>query len=133
MSTSAETGVPEDEPRERSAPEDEPGGEQGNADERRAKLERLRESGVEPFPHISTRVPRTWIADVQAAHDPSQLAAGEHESLNYRIAGRLIARRGHAKTTFFDVRDQSGSLQVVARQEAMGQEAYDAMLDLDIG
>ncbi len=123
MSTSEETSVPEEEP----------GGEQGSADERRAKLERLRGRGVEPFPHISTRVPRTWIADIQAAHDPARLAAGEHEGLSYRIAGRLIARRGHAKTTFFDVRDQSGSMQVVARQEAMGEEAYDAMLDLDIG
>ena len=118
---------------ELGASEEEPGEESGNADERRAKLERLRERGVEPFPHISTRVPRTWIADIEAAHDPTQLAAGEHEGLSYRIAGRLIARRGHAKTTFFDVRDQSGSLQVVARVEAMGQEAYDAMLDLDIG
>ncbi len=107
--------------------------EAGEADERRAKVDRLRERGVEPFPHISTRVPRTWVADIEAAHDPAQLAQGEHEGLSYRIAGRLIARRGHAKTTFFDVRDQSGSMQVVARVEAMGEEAYDAMLDLDIG
>jgi lysyl-tRNA synthetase class 2 len=103
------------------------------ADERRAKLERLRARGVEPYPYISTRVPRTWIADVQAAHDPAELAPGEHEGLSYRVAGRLIARRGHAKTTFFDLRDQSGSMQVVARQDAMGEDAYAAMLDLDIG
>jgi lysyl-tRNA synthetase class 2 len=128
MSTSEETGVPQEEP-----DGEQDGAAEGSADERRAKLQRLRERGVEPFPHISTRVPRTWIADIQAAHDPADLAAGEHEGLSYRVAGRLIARRGHAKTTFFDVRDQSGSLQVVARQEAMGEEAYDAMLDLDIG
>jgi lysyl-tRNA synthetase class 2 len=123
MSQAEETGSPESESSEAS----------GNADERRAKVDRLRERGVEPFPHIATRVPRTWIADIEAAHDPAQLAPGEHEGLSYRIAGRLIARRGHAKTTFFDVRDQSGSMQVVARVEAMGQEAYDAMLELDIG
>jgi lysyl-tRNA synthetase class 2 len=105
----------------------------GGADERRVKLERLRAQGVEPFPHISTRVPRTWVADVQAAHDPAQLAPGEHEGLTYRVAGRLIARRGHAKTTFLDVRDQSGTMQVVARVETLGQQAYDAVLDLDIG
>ena len=115
------------------APGDDPQDESGSADERRAKLERLRSHGVEPFPHISARMPRTWVADIQAAHDPAQLAAGEHEGLSYRVAGRLIARRGHAKTTFFDVRDQSGTMQVVARVEAMGQDAYDAMLDLDIG
>jgi lysyl-tRNA synthetase, class II len=120
----------ESEAREREAAE---GSAAASADERRAKVSRLRERGVEPFPHISTRVPRTWVADILAAHDPAQLAAGEHGGLTYRIAGRLIARRGHAKTTFFDVRDQSGAMQVVARVEAMGQEAYDAMLDLDIG
>jgi lysyl-tRNA synthetase class 2 len=123
MSATEETGVPEPEP----------GGGSAGADERLAKLERLRSQGIEPYPYISTETPRTWIADVQSAHDPAQLAAGEHEGLTYRIAGRLIARRGHAKTSFFDIRDQSGSMQVVARLEALGQEAYDALLDLDIG
>jgi lysyl-tRNA synthetase class 2 len=124
---------------ETDAPATEPGGEpqlggeRDGSDERRAKLERLRGRGVEPFPHLSTRTPRTWIAELQSAHDPAQLATGEHPGLSYRIAGRLIARRGHAKTAFFDVRDQSGSMQVVARLEAMGEEAYAAMLDLDVG
>jgi lysyl-tRNA synthetase, class II len=107
--------------------------EAASADERRAKLERLRARGVEPYPHISTRMPRTWIAEIQKAHDPAELSAGEHPGLTYRIAGRLISRRGHAKTAFFDIRDQSGSLQAVARLEALGEEAFAAMLDLDIG
>jgi lysyl-tRNA synthetase, class II len=105
----------------------------GNADERRAKLERLQAEGVEPYPYISTKLARTWINDIQAAHDPAKLEAGEHGGLTYRICGRLIARRGHAKTTFLDVRDQSGQIQVVARLEAMGDEAYGRTLDLDIG
>jgi lysyl-tRNA synthetase class 2 len=109
------------------------GSEPGGADERRAKMERLRGEGVEPYPHISTRVPRTWVADLQAAHDPATLDVGAHEGLAYRIAGRLIARRGHAKYTFFDVRDQSGSMQVVARREEMGEQAYEQMVGLDIG
>ncbi|HEV3323688.1 MAG TPA: lysine--tRNA ligase [Solirubrobacteraceae bacterium] len=104
-----------------------------SADERHAKMERLRGEGVEPYPHISSRVPRTWIADIQAAHDPATLAAGVHEGLAYRVAGRLIARRGHAKYTFFDLRDQSGSMQVVARREELGEEAYERMVGLDIG
>jgi lysyl-tRNA synthetase, class II len=108
-------------------------GDAVGADERRAKLERLRAEGLEPYPYLQTRVPRTWIADIQEAHDPTDLQAGEHPGLTYRICGRLIARRGHAKTTFFDVRDQSGEMQVVARQEAMGDEPYARMLDLDIG
>jgi len=103
------------------------------ADERRAKLESLRAEGLDPYPYLATEVPRAWIADIQAAHDPVELKPGEHRGLGYRICGRLIARRGHAKTTFFDVRDQSGSMQVVARQEAMGPDTYARMQDLDIG
>jgi lysyl-tRNA synthetase, class II len=110
-----------------------PSEEAVGADERRAKLERLRSEGVEPFPHVRHDVPRTWIADLLAAHDAETMAPGSHPGLAYRVCGRLIARRGHAKTTFFDVRDQSGSMQVVARQEAMGEERYERMTSLDIG
>jgi lysyl-tRNA synthetase class 2 len=108
-------------------------GEAVGADERRAKLERLRGSGTDPYPHLQTDVARTWLADICAAHDPAALTPGPHSGLTYRICGRLIARRGHAKTTFFDVRDQSGEMQVVARRTAIGEDAYEQMLDLDIG
>jgi lysyl-tRNA synthetase class 2 len=108
-------------------------GEAVGADERRAKMARLRADGLDPYPYLKTDVPRAWITDVQAAHEPASMKAGEHPGLSHRICGRLIARRGHAKTTFFDVRDQSGSMQVVARQQAMGEEPYERMLDLDIG
>ncbi len=110
-----------------------PGEEAVGADERRAKVERMRGEGVEPFPHLRHDIPRTWITDVLAAHDAATMARGPHPGLSYRICGRLIARRGHAKTTFFDVRDQSGSMQVVARQEAIGEERYARMTGLDIG
>lgn len=103
------------------------------ADERRAKMQRLRSEGVEPYPHVRTDVPRTWIAELLAAHDPAEMKAGPHPGLSYRVCGRLIARRGHAKTTFFDVRDQSGSMQVLAREESLGPEAYERVGALDIG
>jgi lysyl-tRNA synthetase, class II len=103
------------------------------ADERRAKMERLRADGVDPYPYLDTEVPRTPIAELRGAHDPARLGPGEHPGLGYRVCGRLIARRGHARTTFFDVRDQSGSMQVVAREQAIGEEAYARMLDLDVG
>jgi lysyl-tRNA synthetase class 2 len=108
-------------------------GEAVGADERRAKMARLRAEGLDPYPYLKTDVPREWIADIQGAHDPVELTPGGHPGLSHRVCGRLIARREHVKTTFFDVRDQSGSMQVVARQEAIGTEAYKQLLDLDIG
>ncbi len=110
-----------------------PEGETVGADERRAKLERMREEGIEPFPYLEKRLPRSWVADIQTAHDPAVIEPGAHAGLVYRVCGRLIARRGHAKATFFDLRDQSGSIQLVARRDAMGDEAYERMLELDIG
>ena len=102
-------------------------------DERRAKMERLRAEGIDPYPPVSLWETRTRIADVLAAHDAGELEAGEHPELRYQIAGRLISRRGHGKTAFLDVRDLSGSIQVVVRVDALGQETYDRILDLDIG
>ncbi len=103
------------------------------ADERRAKMERLRAEGVEPYPHLRHALPRTWIAAVLGAHDAAAMDAGRHPELRYRVCGRLVARRAHAKTTFFDVRDQSGEMQVVARSDDVGAQAYERMTGLDIG
>jgi lysyl-tRNA synthetase, class II len=82
-------------------------------EERRAKVERLRARGREPYPHDYPD--RTLIAAIHAAHDPQALGGGEHAELRYRIAGRIIARRGHGRALFVDLRDGSGWIQVVAR------------------
>ena len=102
-------------------------------DERRAKMERLRAEGIDPYPPVTLWDTRTRIADVLAAHDPAQLDAGEHPKLRYEIAGRLISRRGHGKTAFLDVRDLSGTIQAVVRVDSLGQETYERILGLDIG
>ena len=97
--------------------------------ERRAKLERLREQGVDPFPH--TFEGRTSIADVREAHDG--LGPGEETDSRYRIAGRIAARREMGKTSFLDLRDGSGKLQLQARTDDLGAESYDGLLGLDLG
>src|SRR5664279_4997975 len=97
-------------------------------DERRNKMERLRAEGIEPYPAVSLWGTRTRIADLLAAHDAGELDAGEHPELSYHVAGRLISRRGHGKTAFLDLRDLSGSIQVVVRVDALGQDTYDRIL-----
>jgi lysyl-tRNA synthetase class 2 len=100
--------------------------------ERIAKAERLREQGIEPFPHIRAGA-RTDISVLNDTHDPAELKAGEHPHLQYRIAGRLISRRGHGKTTFMDLRDFSGHIQLWVNEDTLGPEAYARMLYLDVG
>src|SRR5205823_8575192 len=110
-----------------------PAAEAVERDERRAKMERLRAEGIDPYPHGSWMERRTLIKDVLAAHDPSELGAGEHPEIRYQVAGRLISRRGHGKTAFLDLRDLSGSIQIVVRADSIGREQFERVMSLDIG
>src|ERR1700689_2724039 len=109
-----------------------PDGE-GEFDERRAKLERLREEGIDPYPPVTLWETRTRIADVLAAHHPDELEEGGHPELRYQVAGRIISRREHPSTSFLDLRDLSGSIQIVVRLDDLGENTYKRILGLDIG
>jgi len=102
-------------------------------DERRAKMQRLRAEGIDPYPPVSLWETRTRIADVLAAHDPDGLEEGGHPELRYQVAGRLISRREHPSTSFLDLRDLSGSIQIVVRLDDLGEDVYRRILTLDIG
>ena len=97
--------------------------------ERRAKLEKLREQGVEPIPH--TFEGRTDIAEVRAAHE--EIEPGAETDSSYRIAGRISARREMGKASFIDIRDGSGKLQLQARTAELSEESYEGVLGLDLG
>src|SRR3978361_223795 len=97
--------------------------------ERRAKLERIREGGIDPFPDELSG--REEIAEVRAAHQG--LAAGAETESRHRVAGRISARRGHGKACFIDLRDGSDQIQLHAREDLLGAAAYALLVDLDIG
>jgi lysyl-tRNA synthetase class 2 len=97
--------------------------------DRRQKLERIREGGVDPFPHGFDE--REEIAEVRAAHEG--LSAGIETESRHRVAGRIVGRRGHGKACFLDLRDASGQIQLHAREDQLGPEAYELLVHLDLG
>ncbi|MGI8631050.1 MAG: lysine--tRNA ligase [Solirubrobacterales bacterium] len=97
--------------------------------ERRGKLDRLREQGVDPFP--PEWPDRTLIAEVRVSH--RDLEAGAETDSRYRLAGRLEGRRGHGKAAFLDLRDASGLLQLHARLDVLGEGAFALLTGLDLG
>jgi lysyl-tRNA synthetase class 2 len=97
--------------------------------DRREKLERIREAGIEPFPHEFEE--REEIAEVRAAHEG--LAAGMETESRHRVAGRIVARRGHGKAAFLDLRDGSGQIQLHATADKLGEDAFALLVDLDLG
>src|SRR5215211_4346019 len=101
----------------------------GPEEDRSAKLERLRQEGVDPFPHVFEGV--VPAARVHEAH--AGLADGEETGDAYRIAGRLAARRGHGGAAFLDVVDRSWRLQVHAKRDVLGEESFERLVDCDLG
>src|SRR6201985_3228694 len=97
--------------------------------DRRDKLGRIRDAGIEPFPHEFSD--REEIGAVRAEHEA--LAAGAETDSRHRVAGRITARRGHGKNAFIDIRDGSGQIQLHAREDVLGPEAYALLIDLDLG
>jgi lysyl-tRNA synthetase class 2 len=93
--------------------------------DRLAKLRRWRKRGIDPF--AVTRFDRTHqVAEIQAQFEALQ-------GQTVRIAGRLLALRAHGKLTFADLLDGSGKIQLMARINTLGQEAYERFGDLDVG
>ncbi len=97
--------------------------------ERRAKLQKLRDAGFDPYPHTFTD--RTPIADVRAAH--ADLEAGEETEDTYRVAGRIMARRGMGKAAFIDLRDGSGQIQLQSRSDVLGADLHELLVSMDMG
>ncbi|MEJ7714374.1 MAG: OB-fold nucleic acid binding domain-containing protein [Thermoleophilaceae bacterium] len=98
-------------------------------DDRRGKLERLREEGIDPFPHSYAGVqPAQSIATAHA-----DLEAGDETEVAYRVAGRLTGRREFGKAAFLDVTDRSGKIQIQARKDDLGEESFGRITSLDLG
>src|ERR1700710_2356684 len=99
--------------------------------QRRAKVDRLRAAGVDPYPHSFEG--RTHAEEILAAHEPAELGEGGHEQFSYRVMGRVTGKRGHGKVVFLDVRDVTGAIQGYARRDALGEEAFERIEELDVG
>ncbi len=97
--------------------------------QRRLKLERLRERGVEPYP---PRVQRTHTARQTRAAFEAASATGEE--LEVIVVGRLRRLNDMGKSTFAHIEDGSGRIQLYFRRDDVGHEAYEILdRDLDIG
>ncbi len=92
---------------------------------RRQKMNTLAESGIEPF---GRRFDPTGHAE--AIKENFETFAEGHE---IRLAGRIMAIRGHGKTSFIDLKDKSGSIQCYIRKDALGEDSYGLLKLLDIG
>jgi lysyl-tRNA synthetase class 2 len=99
--------------------------------QRIAKLEQLRARGVDPYP---PRTPRTFMAaEVESLVAALPEGQSEDQSCAVEVAGRVMARRDMGKATFIDLQDGSGRIQVLLRQNHIGDDPYEALHLVDLG
>jgi len=89
------------------------------------KLERLREIGIDPFPHSFRRTHAC-----QEVHDQFDQLAGQS---GVRVAGRLRAMRPMGKASFVHIEDVTGRLQLYIRKDRVGEDAYQILKLIDLG
>lgn len=95
---------------------------------RRDKMNAFIEKGVAPFGH---RYEVTHhAADIRAEYENLQ---AEEEGGEVKIAGRLMAIRGHGKASFGVIADRSGNIQIYFKLDVLGEEKYSQFKLLDIG
>jgi lysyl-tRNA synthetase class 2 len=101
---------------------------------RQAKVDTLRERGVEPYPPRATRSETIAAATERFAEVEPSLGDHGEDELDLTLVGRLISRRHQGKTVFAHIRDGSGEIQLYLRRDDIGQETFDDFLKLyDLG
>ena len=116
--------------------------EEGLLGSRTTKLNRLRERGIDPYPPRFRRTAdaASAIAAFEAAEaeEGQDNPAGGTESQSQpqsqfqSFAGRIMSMRVMGRASFLDLRDGSGTIQAMLRQNVLNED-YELLKDLDLG
>ncbi|RJR24343.1 lysine--tRNA ligase [Candidatus Microgenomates bacterium] len=84
------------------------------------KLKKIRELGIDPYPAVSRR-------------EQTNAEALKMLSEKVTVVGRLRALRGHGGSSFADLVDQTGRIQLFFSRQEIGEEKYQLLKLLDLG
>ena len=93
---------------------------------RKEKLAAMRQEGNDPF-LVTTYDVKDYAKDIVSnfSDDAPQVTVS--------VAGRVMTRRIMGKASFFNLQDSSGTIQVYARRDDVGEETYARFKKWDIG
>jgi len=86
------------------------------------KIQHLRNQGIEPFP---TRSERTHTSPEAIQAFEAAEAAGQTDTVNVTLAGRIRATRPMGKITFAHIEDGYGRIQLFLRANDIGEDQLD--------
>lgn len=93
---------------------------------RKAKLDAMRQEGVDPFR-------ANWNQVQTSAEAIALYTEDEANSPTVSVAGRIVVFRGMGKASFIKIQDRAGQIQLYVKSEEIGPEAYEAFKKLDLG
>ena len=97
--------------------------------QRRAKLDRIRARGINPYPSSYHRSHTTQQAIALLKEQKKDLS-GKQEVI---VAGRIMAIRSMGKIFFLDIRDGAGKLQLYLHRDHLNEANLKLLKELDIG
>ena len=94
---------------------------------RKEKLEMMRAEGKDPF-LVTTYDVKNYAKEIKES-----FADGSEEQMLVSVAGRVMTRRIMGKASFFNLQDTTGTIQVYARRDDVGEDTYNRFKKWDIG
>ena len=91
---------------------------------KRDKLEDLKKEGRDPHKIVNFKG-KISSKEIKDNFD-------DYDGKEVRIAGRIMAKRGHGNMSFMDIQDESGQIQIVNRKNVIGEE-FKQVKKYDIG
>jgi lysyl-tRNA synthetase, class II len=96
---------------------------------RLAKVAAIRAAGGEPYPVAGERT--ATLAELAERH--AGLEPGIETGLVESVVGRILLLRDQGKLIFATIRDGDGAIQLFVSRAVLGDEAFAAFRDLDLG
>jgi lysyl-tRNA synthetase class 2 len=99
--------------------------------DRLAKLQKLRELGVDPYGGRFTDV--VPLAEARERFEQLDLPQGEKSEWSVRVAGRVLLYRDIGKLIFMTIQDGGGRMQVALSKRELDEQAWSVGKLLDLG
>lgn len=84
------------------------------------KFDNIKKENINPYPSVSRR---------ETAINAVLKKLGE----NFWLAGKITSVRDHGKSTFIDIKDESGKIQVYFKTDILGEKKYKLLNLFDVG
>lgn len=99
--------------------------------EKRRKLNELRAKGINPYPYSYKR--NTNVAAIQREWQDTLQAGDQKPEVEVSLAGRVMTIRSMGKASFFNLQDQTGSLQIYLKNEELPENDRASFELTDLG